>query len=186
MKPKKCKRRTNKYTKRRQKHIGGYTSKNIFQGIGNRIKSAKRTFEDARIGYRNAIATYELKKLYDTEQGQYVFEQLGRINFERNPKGVLRELINQVLPANGLIFDNYEDKIKDVTQAYEKINLDGLKDLKSNHNVLLDFFEKFLLLLKDDKYISDISKHRNMSKGQNKSKKRNSMFNGENVTNSTL
>jgi len=61
-----------------------------------------------------------------------------------------------------------------------------LKDLKSNHSDLLDFFEKFLLLLKDEKYISDISKHRNMSKGQKKSKKRNSMFNEENVTNSTL
>lgn len=192
MKPKKCKRRTNKYTKRRQKqkHIGGgYTRKKIIEGIQSTIKSAQRTFEDARIGYRNAIATYELKKLYDTEQGQYVFEQLGRINFERNPKGVLRELINQVLPANGLIFDNdeaYIGKIGDLTQAYEKINLDGLKDLKSNHSDLLDFFEKFLLLLKDEKYISDISKHRNMSKGQKKSKNRNSMFNEENVTNSTL
>lgn len=182
MKPKKCKRRTNKYTKRRQKHIGGYTSKNIFHGIGSTIKSAQRTFEGAHINYRNAIAAYELKKLYDTEQGQYVFEQLGRINFERNPKGVLRELINQVLPANGLIFDNYEayiGKIEDLTQAYDKINLDGLKDLKSNHSDLKFFFEKFLLLLQDEKYISDISKHRNTSKGQKKSKNINSMFNSE-------
>jgi len=36
MKPKKCKRRTNKYTKRRQKqkHIaGGYTRKEIIEGV---------------------------------------------------------------------------------------------------------------------------------------------------------
>ena len=178
-------------TKKKKKIIGGYIGETVVKGLSDYMQ---KTYEGTQQSYRNVKAAYEIKKLYDTEEGQYVLEQLGRINYERYPKAVLKELINQALPSNDetsipsneetsipsngetsiyekKFTEEHIEKIGKVLSSYEEINLDAFKNFEANRDHLIAFFENFLKLLEDEKYISALQDYRKTSKVKVKKRK---------------
>ena len=87
-------------TQKNKKIIGGYAGSAV-RSMRNTVgRYMRNTYEGTQQSIRSAKAVYEIKKLYDTEQGQYLLSELGRISYEKNPKIILKQIMKEVVPKD--------------------------------------------------------------------------------------
>jgi len=160
----------NKKNSSRKKIIGG----GYVDGVGRYLRNA---YEGSKQTLRSAKAAYEIKKLYDTKQGQYVLSELGRISYEKNPKKILKKIMNEVVPKNkdNIFFSEdqlekgHKEIIEKLEASYEEISSEAFNDFTSNRVPLVNFLQNLLALIEDSSYILILQ---NMKNRKNKTQKK--------------
>lgn len=168
--------------KKTKKIIGGFVGDSV---LGSARRYVRNAYEGSKQTLRFAKAAYEIKKLYDTKQGQYVLSELGRISYEKNPKKILKKIMNEVVPKNkdNIFFseDQLEDSHKEIIQqleaSYEEISSEAFNDFTSNRVPLVNFLQNLLALVEDSSYVSTLQ---NMKNRKNKTQKKKNVSNTDN------
>lgn len=170
----------NKKISSRKKIIGG----GYIDDVGRYLRNA---YEGTQQSFRSAKAAYEIKKLYDTKQGQYVLSELGRISYEKNPKKILNKIMNEVVPKNKDNFffseeqleKGHKEIIEQLEASYQEISSDAFNDFTSNRVPLVNFLQNLLALVEDSSYVSTLQ---NMKNRKNKAHSKNIVSNAGNET----
>lgn len=177
---------------RTQKNKKNSSHKKIIGGFGvvgdSLLGSARRymrnAYEGTQQSFRSAKAAYEIKKLYDTKEGQYVLSHLGRISYEKNPKKILEKIMNEVVPKNKEDFfssenqrEKYYKTIDQLETSYKEISSEAFNDFTSNRVPLVNFLQNLLTLVEDSSYVSTLQ---NMKNRKNKTQKKIIVSNTDN------